>query len=96
MIYKKVNVFFAYALLVIGIFGCSNRNKNTIVNGQYYVREVVLDEQDPFEVISRDTIIILEQKNGYVKWTLKKWQDNSNFWISTPEKYMIKRIKPCH
>ena len=36
------------------------------------------------------------EKNGYVKWTLKEWKNNSNFGMSTPEKYMVKWIKPCH
>jgi len=99
MINIKMNGFFAYVLLVAGLYGCSNHSeesKITIVTGQYYIREVISDKEDPFEVPEIDTIIILDQKNGYVQWTLKEWKNNSNFWMSTPEKYMVKWIKPCH
>lgn len=86
-------------LIMSGTYGCSNGIEEPTINfviGKYYVRKVISDKEDPFETPEIDTIIILDKKNGYIKWTKKNWQNDSNFWISTREKHMAKLTKPCH
>lgn len=68
-------------------------DQEPLLTGKYYIREVVYDEQDPFEIPQRDTVIVLDQKDGYVKWTLKKWE-HTDYYISSERSFFVKHTRP--
>ena len=71
-------------------------NKSDVLSDKYYIREVKYLE-DPFDVPKIDTIIILDQKKGFVKWSfLNSYRIDSNSYISTRYSYLINRIKPIN
>ncbi len=57
--------------------------------GKYYKRAHKLDDDDPFSKPIIDTFLILDKKDGYVKFTKKEWceKDSIKFWSSANEKY---------
>lgn len=60
--------------------------------GKFYLLELK-NERDPFDKPFRDTILILDRKNGYVKWTNKKWiKDTTKYWQSSEESFIATRI----
>lgn len=71
------------------------KHQSSILPDKYYIREVRYDSEDPFEVTQIDTIIILDQKKGFVKWSfIHSNRFDSTFFISTKYEYLIERIKP--
>lgn len=69
------------------------RNSNIEV-GRFYIHRIDNDK-DPFDKIWVDTILILNKKDGYIKWISKKWmEDSSKYWNSSEEEYLEKNINP--
>lgn len=56
--------------------------------GQTYIRDMSFDKEDPFEPKNIDTILILDKKDGYVKYN----RNSDGFPYSSPEWFLKKRI----
>lgn len=63
--------------------------------GTWYQKTTIIDAKDPFSVPRIDTVLILDKKSGYVKWTLKEWTfgDTAKSWCSSEEKFFSKGMK---
>lgn len=60
--------------------------------GKSYKKSIIIDEKDPFSKPVIDTFIILDKKNGYVKFTKRDWMrsDTVKYWSSAEEKFFSK------
>lgn len=70
-------------------------NNQDLVIGGTYLRTRSHPE-DPFDQPMTDTLMILDIKDDYVKFTpINHIKDTSRFWLSSPKKYLegLKRIK---
>ncbi len=75
------------------LINLTEENQKTLTD-KYYIREVRYNADATFEVPQTDTIIILDQKNGFVKWSfIHSYGFDSTFYLSKYE-YLIERIKP--
>ena len=78
-------------------------DEKKIVNvevGKFYLIEFK-NKRDPFDKPFRDTIFIMDKKEGYVKWINKKFiKDSTKYWSSSEEDFIstnvieIRKINP--
>lgn len=68
--------------------------------GKFYLIEFK-NKRDPFDKPFRDTIFIMNKKEGYVKWINKKFiNDSTKYWSSSEEDFIstnvieIRKINP--
>lgn len=95
---KIVNLMIS--AIIFSISSCSTNSNNQyseqipLVIGNKYSVKYLYDEKNPFEKIKYDTLIILDRKNGYIKYQpLDVYKKNdTNFFFSATEKYFIKLI----
>ena len=92
----KYIIFIVVALM---FFNCSKEHKNKeiskpLIIGNKYSTEYKFDKNDPFEKIRYDTVIILDLKDGYVKYQPVKffYIKDTNMYFSTHEEYFLKKI----
>jgi hypothetical protein len=79
------------------------KEEKKIVNvevGRFYLIEFK-NKRDPFDKPFRDTIFIMDKKEGYVKWINKKFiNDSTKYWSSSEEDFIstnvieIRKINP--
>jgi hypothetical protein len=93
---RKMNIFFAYLLLVPVLYGCLNRSEEkTCVIGKKYIKRFIFNEDNPFERAKYDTVIVIDVQNGWVKYADYSNKDTS-FYRSTREEYFLQDSKPCY
>lgn len=70
-----------------------------IKRGKVYVRDFVIDVNDPFGQKCTDTVTVLDLKSSpskdnlvYVKWTFNKWNDTTKY-ISSEINYFTKGLR---
>lgn len=69
-------------------------NQDLVIGGTYL--RTISHSEDPFDHPITDTLMILDIKDDYVKFTpIKHIKDTSTFWLSSHKKYLadLKRIK---
>lgn len=71
------------------------KEEKKIVNvevGKFYLLELK-NSRDPFDKPFRDTIFIMNKKDGYVKWINKKFiKDSTKYWSSSEEDFISTSI----
>jgi len=81
-------------IVILFTYGCSN-NSNLIIGGKY-VKRHILNEDNPFEKPTYDTVTIIDIQNGWVKY---RYSDDTSYYPSTRVKYFIedtKLLTPCN
>jgi hypothetical protein len=80
-------------IFIVLILGCSTSNKEKCIIGQKYIRKLMVNEDNPFEIAIYDTVVVLDVKKGWVKYTNYKNTDTSYFY-SGREEFFLEDSKP--
>lgn len=95
---KKLSLFASVILLAFVLYAMyleitgGDIFEEKCIIGKMYVMELRFDENNPFEKSTFDTVLVLDKKDGYVKYRYLHRFDTT-FFQSRKEKYFMQDCK---